>query len=87
MKTLGLTFPDHSYPGFEQALESLGAIVESAHTTPEAFGYLLSQIGPLPQLTVAVHFTVADDTVECALNSVRTHFPEGSYPELGKDIV
>jgi hypothetical protein len=34
-----------------------------------------------------VHFTVADDTVECALNSVRKHFPEGSYPQFGRDIV
>ena len=52
MKTLGLTFPDHSVPGFDQALASLGAIVESAHTTQGAFGYLLSQIDPRPQLTV-----------------------------------
>ncbi len=87
MKSMGLTFPDHSVPGFDQGLESLGAIVESAHTPQGAFGYLLSQIDPRPQLTAAVHFTLADDTVECALNSVRKHVPEGSYPELGKDIV
>jgi ribonuclease Z len=87
MKSLGLPFPDHSAPGFDQAVENLGAIVESAHTPQGAFGYLLSQIDPLPKLTAAVHFTVADDTVECALNSVRQHFPEGGYPELGKDII
>jgi ribonuclease Z len=92
MKSLGLTFPDHSFPGFDLAMESLGAIVESAHTPQGAFGYLLSQIDPRPQLTVPVHFTLADDTIECAYNSVRKHFPNGGhaaggYPELGKDIV
>jgi ribonuclease Z len=87
MKSLGLPFPDHSAPGFDQAVENLGAIVESAHTPQGAFGYLLSQIAPRPQLTVPVHFTLADDTVECAYNSVRNHFPGGSYPEFGKDIV
>jgi ribonuclease Z len=51
------------------------------------FGHLLSQIDPRPQLTVAVHFPVADDTVACAWESVRKHFPEGSYPERGKDII
>lgn len=63
------------------------AILESAHTPQGAFGYLLSQIEPRPQLTVAVHFPVADDSVECALNSVRKHFPNSSHPEFGKDIV
>jgi ribonuclease Z len=87
MKSLGLTVPDHSVPGFDPAMESLGAIVESAHTPQGAFGYLLSQIAPRPQLTVPVHFTLADDTIECAYNSVRQHFPEGSYPVRGKDIV
>jgi ribonuclease Z len=87
MKALGLAFPDHSAPGFDQALGSMAAIVESAHTPQGAFGYLLSQIDPRPQLTAGCHFTIADDTVEGALNSVRKHFPRDSYPELGKDIV
>ena len=87
MKNLGLTFPDHSAPGFDQALDTARAIEEADHTPQGAFGYLLSQIDPRPQLTVVVHFPVADDTVECAMNSVRKHFPKGSYPEFGKDIV
>jgi ribonuclease Z len=87
MKNFGLTWPDHSVDGFEQALEQAEDIEESAHTPQGAFGYLLSQIEPRPQLTAAVHFPVADDTVECALNSVRKHFPKGSYPKLGKDII
>jgi ribonuclease Z len=69
------------------ALEQISAIVESAHTPQGAFGYLLSQINPRPQLAVPCHFPVEDDIVECAYNSVRKHFPEGGYPELGKDIL
>lgn len=87
MKNLGLTFPDHSAPGFDQALARAGAIVEADHTEPGAFGYLLSQIDPRPQLTVITHFWTVDDAVECALNCVRKHFSEGGYPEFGKDIV
>jgi ribonuclease Z len=87
MKNLGLTFQDHSASGFDQALARAEAIVEADHTQPGAFGYLLSQIDPRPLLTVVAHFWTVDDTVECALNCVRKHFPEGSYPELGKNIV
>jgi ribonuclease Z len=39
------------------------------------------------QRALAAHFPVADDTVECALNSVQKHFPTGRCPEFGKDIV
>jgi ribonuclease Z len=87
MKTMGLTFPDHSVPGFEDALDQMNDIVESAHTPQGAFGYMLSQIDPRPQLAVATHFPVEDDIVKCAYDSVRKHFPKGRYPELGKDIV
>jgi ribonuclease Z len=48
---------------------------------------MMSQIDPRPRLTAAVHFTVADDTVECAMNSIKQHFPDSGYPELGKDII
>jgi ribonuclease Z len=87
MKNLGLTFPDHSAPGFDQALHTAMVIEEADHTAQGAFGHLLSLIDPRPQLTVVEHFPVADDTVDCALNSVRKHFPNGTYPEFGKDIV
>jgi ribonuclease Z len=87
MKNFGLTWPDHSVDGFEQALEQAKDIEESAHTPQGAFGYVLSKIEPRPHLTAGVHFPIADDTVECALNSVQKHFPEGSYPEFGKDII
>jgi len=59
-------------------------IQNSSHTPQGAFGYLLSQINPRPRLTVATHFPVADDTVECALQSVQAHCPE---VELGKNMV
>ncbi len=87
MKTMGLTFPDRSAPGFDQALDQMNAIVESAHTPQGAFGTMLSQMDPRPQLAVLAHFPVNDDIVACALHSVRQHFPKGSYPALGKDIV
>jgi ribonuclease Z len=47
----------------------------------------LSQIDPRPRLTVIAHFPATDDTVKCAMNSVRAHFPKGGYPEFGKDII
>ena len=87
MKNLGLTLPDHSAPGFSQAFDTAKAIEEADHTSLGAFGYLLSLIEPRPGITVVTHFPVADDTVECALNSVRKHFTNGSYPEFGKDII
>jgi ribonuclease Z len=87
MKTMGLTWPDHSAEGFETALDQMNDIVESAHTVPGAYGHLLSQMNPRPRLAVATHFPVEDDIVECAYNSVRQHFPEGRYPEFGKDIM
>jgi ribonuclease Z len=87
MKTMGLTWPDRSAPGWDQSLDQMNAIVESAHTPQGAFGCLLSRIDPRPQLAVAVHFPVEDDIVECAYSSVRKHFPEGDYPQFGKDIV
>ena len=58
-----------------------------AEILEEREGCGLSQIDPRPQLTVVTHFWTVDDAVECALNCVRKHFPEGSYPEFGKDIV
>jgi ribonuclease Z len=87
MKNLGLAFPDHSVPGFDQAVDAVWPMYEACHTGQGAFGHLLSQIEPRPQLAVPVHFPVADDTVACAMNSVRKHFPHDSYPVLGKDIV
>ncbi|MBP1693510.1 MAG: Metal-dependent hydrolase of the beta-lactamase superfamily III-like protein [Chloroflexi bacterium] len=69
------------------ALDRMSDIVESAHTVPGAYEYMLSQMNPWPRLAVATHFPVADDIVECAYNSVRKHFPTGSYPEFGKDII
>jgi ribonuclease Z len=85
----GLTSPPPpgSNPSFDKAVKNTSKIEESSHTPQGAFGYLLSQINPRPRLTVISHFPVADDTVKCAMNSVRAHFPKGGYPEFGKDII
>jgi ribonuclease Z len=48
-------------------------VQNSSHSPQGAFGYVLSQISPLPRLTVATHFPTSDDTVSCALKSVRQH--------------
>jgi ribonuclease Z len=87
MKNLGLPAPDYSNQVYVAAVNTLSNVEQSSHTPQGAFGYLLSQINPRPQLAVIAHFPVADDTVKCAMNSVRAHFPKGNYPELGKDII
>jgi ribonuclease Z len=59
--------------------ESVGRTItvqDSSHTPQGAFGYLLSQIEPRPRLAVATHFPVSDDTVDCAMASVRHHVPD-----------
>ncbi len=68
---------------FEDAEESAATVIDSSHTPPGAFGYLLSQIEPRPRLAVATHFPVADDTAACALRSVQNHCPW--VQQLGKD--
>ena len=62
-------------PNYEGAVCTTKKIQNSSHTTQGAFGYLLSQIAPYPGLTVATHFPTADDTVDCAMRSLREHLP------------
>jgi ribonuclease Z len=77
MKNLGLDAPDPENTRFEDYVDDLSEVIGCSHTPPGAFGYLLSRIKPRrPRLTVATHFPVADDTVECALESVRNHVPD-----------
>jgi ribonuclease Z len=87
-KNMGLYEPPHEdwsqYPNFQNNIEFAKMVQNSSHTPQGAFGYLLSQIHPPPQLTVATHFPVANDMVECALDSVRQHCP---WVELGKDLI
>jgi len=61
---------------FQEYVKHLKLIEESSHTPQGAFGYLLSQVQPRPRVTVACHFPVSDDTVQCALKSVQAHCPE-----------
>jgi ribonuclease Z len=66
-------------PGVNQQWDECVArtitVQDGSHTPQGAFGYLLGQIQPRPRLTVATHFPVSDDTVDCALASVRKHVP------------
>ena len=55
------------------ALAYFANVQNSSHTTQGAFGYLLSQIDPLPRLTVATHFQATDDTIELARESIDGH--------------
>jgi len=82
------TCPDNPPGSDDPAVQQLTMVQNSSHTPQGAFGYLLSQIDPLPRLSVATHFPVADDTVACALNSVQEHFPgalvyQGNNPPDG----
>jgi len=87
MKNMGLEKPDYDYPNFSEGVQQAAYIENSSHTPQGAFGYLLSRINPRPKLTVIAHFPVADDTIECAMNSVQAHFPNSGYPILNRDIV
>ena len=61
---------------WDDSVDRAIAVQDSSHTPQGAFGYLLSQVDPRPQLTVATHFPVSDDTVDCAMRSVRNHVPD-----------
>jgi len=78
------SYSDVPPPLDSPGVQELTTVQNSSHSPQGAFGYLLSQIQPRPRLTVATHFPVADDTVACALKSVREHCPD---VELGRDIV
>ena len=76
MKNQGLTQPgDPNDPVWATTVEGMKTVQNSSHTPQGAYGYMLSQIHPRPGLAVATHFPTADDTVACALNSVRAHCP------------
>ncbi|HME41943.1 MAG TPA: twin-arginine translocation signal domain-containing protein [Syntrophorhabdales bacterium] len=83
----GMTWPDYSKPGFQNAVQNAANIEDSSHTPQGAYGYVLTQINPHPRLAVIAHFPTEDDTVKCAMNSVRAHFPHGVYPVFGRDII
>ena len=73
-KGMGRTSPlPDGTPGWEDAVNYTKMVQNSSHTPQGAFGYLLSQIKPRPRLTVACHFPVDDETVECAMESVQAH--------------
>ncbi len=75
MKNLHLDQPG-SGPQWDAYVEDMTSVINSSHTPIGAFGYLVSQIDPKPRLTVATHFQTADDTVDCARNSILLHWPE-----------
>ena len=61
---------------WDDSVERAITVQDSSHTPQGAFGYLLGQIDPRPRLSVATHFPVSDDTVDCAMRSVRNHVPD-----------
>ena len=72
-------------PAFDSdGVKWLTMVQNSSHSPQGSFGYLLSLIEPRPRLTVATHFPVADDTVSCAMKSVRNHCDvyQGKQPPL-----
>lgn len=75
MKNMGLSQPGFG-PIWDAYVDDMAKVQASSHTPQGAFGHILSQIDPRPRLTVATHFPVADDTLACALNSVRAHVPD-----------
>jgi len=58
--------------GWPQAIAYTTAVEDSSHTTQKALGYILSQANP--RLGVATHFQVNEDTVDNALEDVRTWY-------------
>ena len=58
--------------GWPQAIAYTTAVEDSSHTTQKALGYILSQANP--RLGVATHFQVNEDTVDNALQDVRTWY-------------
>jgi len=85
MKFLRLNDPANVPQG---VVDDTTMVQNSSHTAPGPFGYLLSQIQPYPRLTVATHFPTADDTVECAMKSLKAHLPkvyQGERPNTSSD--
>lgn len=70
-------------PGWPQAVAYTTAVQDSSHATQKAFGYILSQTNP--RLGVATHFQVNDDTVEPAMEDIRTWY-QGPVT-LAKDLL
>ncbi len=81
MKNMGLSEPGVG-PIWNAYVDDMAKVQASSHTPQGAFGHILSQIEPRPRLTVATHFPVADDTVACALRSVREHVPDITWDKV-----
>ncbi len=69
---------------WDNTVARLTDVQNSSHTPQGAFGYILSKINPRPRLTVATHFPVSDDTIACALDSVKLHCPD--ITDLGQGL-
>ncbi len=72
MKNLHLDKPGQG-DQWNAYVEDMTTVENSSHSPQGSYGYLLSQINPQPRLAVATHFQTADDTVECAWNSIIQH--------------
>lgn len=87
MKNMDLSAPNWDDPKYAAGVNMAKTVEDSSHSPQGAYGYLLSQINPRPKLAIIGHFPAANDTVGCALQSVKNHFPGENYPVEGKDIV
>ena len=87
-KNIGLYEPPKpgwaAYDSYQNAVDFAAMVQNSSHTPQGAFGYLLSQITPRPQLTIGTHFPTADDTEQCARESVLAHNPDIVW---GEDVL
>lgn len=86
--TMKNTHMDHLPELDTLEVQFLTMVQNSSHSPQGSFGYLLSLIEPRPRLTVATHFPVADDTVACAMESVKQHcnvYQGEPLPEDGKN--
>ena len=86
--TMKMEHLDYLPPLTDPGVQWMTMVQNSSHSPQGAFGYLLSLIEPKPRLTVATHFPVADDTVACAMKSVKEHcnvYQGKARPEDGKN--
>ncbi|GAO01666.1 hypothetical protein [Anaeromyxobacter sp. PSR-1] len=75
---------------FDETVAMVQTVYENSHTPQGAFGHLVSRITPHPRLTVAAHFSVGDDTIACAKQSILNHCGDwirwlGRQPLLGDE--
>jgi len=62
---------------YQKALQGAQAVQDSSHTPQKGYGYILSQLDEPPRLAVGTHFQASDDTVQVAMQDIRSYYPQG----------